>query len=345
MSELTIKDIAKICGVGVSTVSRAINNHPDINPQTRELVLQTIKENNFIPNNSARNLKRQDAKAIALLVKGIDNSFFNEMIKDLETACKRERYSLILHQVGFEEDQVDTALELVKEKHPRGIVFMGGYFGESAEKLSQLHVPFVLSTAGEIPASYSRELYSSIAVDDEKESYKMTEFLIKKGHRNIAILYENGKQESISMRRLRGYQRALQENGIPIREELMIATKPEIRDFSLENGYVVTKEFLEKKIPCTAIFAISDIMAIGAGKAIAEAGLRVPQDISLAGFDGVEIGEYVTPSLTTIRQPGDRIAQKTMQLLLDVIKKQDTCQHIIFDGELVERESTAAPKN
>lgn len=340
MSELTIKDIARLCGVGVSTVSRAINNHPDINPETRDLVLQTIRENNYIPNNSARNLKRQDAKAIAVLVKGIDNSFFNAMIKDMESACKKEHYSLVLHHVGFEEDQVEAALELVKEKRLRGIVFLGGYFGESKEKLSQLAVPFVISTAGEIPASYSKKLYSSVAVDDEKESYRMTRFLIEMGHKDIAIIYEKGKAQSVSMRRLRGYQRALQEKEIPVREELMLATKPEIRDFSLENGYVVAREFLQKKIPCTALFAISDIMAIGAGKAINEAGLKVPQDISLAGFDGVKIGEYVTPSLTTLRQPGDQIAQKTMQLLFAQIKKKEQCQHIIFDGELIERDST-----
>ena len=94
MSEITIKDVARICGVGVSTVSRALNNHPDINPETRDKILSVIKENNYIPNNSARNLKRQDAKAIAVLVKGIDNSFFNEMIKDMEAECKKKKLTL-----------------------------------------------------------------------------------------------------------------------------------------------------------------------------------------------------------------------------------------------------------
>ena len=340
MSEITIKDVARICGVGVSTVSRALNNHPDINPETRDKILSVIKENNYIPNNSARNLKRQDAKAIAVLVKGIDNSFFNEMIKDMEAECKKKKYSLVLHHVGFMEDQVDTALELVKEKRLRGIVFLGGYFENNEKKLEQLHVPFVLSTAGAVPTSYSRNLYSSVCVDDEKESYKMTDYLIRQGHRNIAIIYEKGMTESISMLRLRGYQRALSDHGIPVREELMLATRPDIKDFSLENGYAVTKDFLQKKIECTAIYAISDIMAIGAGKALAEEGLRVPEDMSLAGFDGVSIGGYVNPSLTTIKQPGEKIAQETMRLLFDMILKKAECQHKIFDGELVVRGST-----
>ena len=142
------------------------------------------------------------------------------------------------------------------------------------------------------------------------------------------------------MLRLRGYQRALSDHGIPVREELMLATRPDIKDFSLENGYAVTKDFLQKKIECTAIYAISDILAIGAGKALAEEGLRVPEDMSLAGFDGVNIGGYVNPSLTTIKQPGEKIAQETMKLLFDMILKKAECQHKIFDGELVVRGST-----
>ena len=168
----------------------------------------------------------------------------------------------------------------------------------------------------------------------------MTDYLIRQGHRNIAIIYEKGMTESISMLRLRGYQRALSDHGIPVREELMLATRSDIKDFSLENGYAVTKDFLQKKIECTAIYAISDIMAIGAGKALAEEGLRVPEDMSLAGFDGVNIGGYVNPSLTTIKQPGEKIAQETMRLLFDMILKKAECQHKIFDGELVVRGST-----
>lgn len=96
MEEITIKDIARICGVGVSTVSRAINNHPDINPETKEMIMRVIKENNYVPNNSARNLKRQDAKAIAVLVKGINNSFFSQMIKVLEEEIKEKSYAMVL---------------------------------------------------------------------------------------------------------------------------------------------------------------------------------------------------------------------------------------------------------
>ena len=322
MEEITIKDIARICGVGVSTVSRAINNHPDINPETKEMIMRVIKENNYVPNNSARNLKRQDAKAIAVLVKGINNSF------------------MVLQHVDYDEDEVEVALKLVKEKRLRGIIFLGGYLVHSEEKLAQLHVPFILSTTGMLPKGFSRNTYSSVAVDDTKESYKMVDYLCKNGHKDIAILCARKTDASIGKLRLEGYKKALKDNGIEVREELILPMRSDLEDYSLENGYMVTKEFLEKQIPCTAIFAISDMLAIGAGKALSDAGYKVPEDISLAGFDGVEIGKYVIPSLTTLKQPVDSMARETARILFDIIGKKAKHQHCVFDGELVVRDST-----
>ena len=173
MEEITIRDVAQICGVGVSTVSRAINNHPDISPETRQMVMQVIKEHNYIPNNSARNLKRQTAKAIAVLVKGIDNSFFHEMIRDIEEEIKKKKYTMVLRHVKSSEDEVNVALQLVKEKRLKGIIFLGGCFVHNEEKLSQLQVPFVLSTAGAVALDEKKVKYCSVSVDDEKESYWM----------------------------------------------------------------------------------------------------------------------------------------------------------------------------
>ena len=217
MEEITIKDIARICGVGVSTVSRAINNHPDINPETKEMIMRVIKENNYVPNNSARNLKRQDAKAIAVLVKGINNSFFSQMIKVLEEEIKEKSYAMVLQHVDNDEDEVEVALKLVKEKRLRGIIFLGGYLVHSEEKLAQLHVPFILSTTGMLPKGFSRNTYSSVAVDDTKESYKMVDYLCKNGHKDIAILCARKTDASIGKLRLEGYKKALKDNGIEVR--------------------------------------------------------------------------------------------------------------------------------
>ncbi len=341
MEEMTIKDIARMCGVGVSTVSRAINNHPDINPETKEKILSVIKENSYIPNNSARNLKRTDAKTIAVLVKGITNPFFNSMIKVMEEAIKQKRYSLVLRHVDFSEDEVDVALELIKEKRLRGIIFLGGHFSHSEEKLELLHVPFVLSTVGCPPGNMSRELYSSISVDDERESSRIVQYLIDQGHRDIAILSAETEDASIGKLRLEGYINTLRANGIPVRDELIRSMKPDVEYYSLENGYAVTKELLQEQIRCTAIFAISDMLAIGACRAIMETGKRVPQDYAVAGFDGIELGSYYTPSITTIRQPAEKLAEATVSLLFEMIAGGTTHRHLVYEGELLERESTS----
>ena len=185
MECITIKDVARVCGVGVSTVSRAINNHPDINPETKEMIMQVIKENNSVPNNSARNLKRSDARAIAILIKGISNPFFNSMIKVFEEEIQKKKYSLVLQHVDAWQDETEVALELEKEKRLRGIIFLGGIASHSQEQLKKIPVPFVLSTVSLLGKEYKND-YSFVSVDDVKESCRMTEHLISQ-HRNPVV--------------------------------------------------------------------------------------------------------------------------------------------------------------
>ena len=177
MDTITIKDIAKICGVGVATVSRALNDHPDINPQTRRRIMEVVDEYGFVPNNSARNLKITDSRTIAVLVKGMTNPFFMKMIGVMEEEIQAKRYSLEIRHVDEKTDEVEVALELVKEKKLRGIVFLGGLINHSTQKLEKIGIPFVLST---IPVSSdSTGNYSSVSVDDVAESRRIVDYLIK----------------------------------------------------------------------------------------------------------------------------------------------------------------------
>lgn len=340
MFEPTIKDIAKICGVGVSTVSRAINNHPDINPETKEKIMNTIKEYGYVPNNSARNLKRVDAKAIAVLVKGISNPFFANMIKVIEKECKKKHYYMELSHIESDEDEVDAALKVVKEKRLRGIIFLGGLFSHSDEKLRKLTVPFVFSTAGSIPGNISKKLYSNICVDDRKESARIVDYLIGLGHKKIAMVVAEPNEQSIGKLRLDGYYEALQAHDIAINPNLVYQTTNEVGHFSMENGYRTTKRLIESGEEFTAVYAMADVLAIGAIRALLESGLRVPEDVSVAGYDGIDVSGYISPSLTTIRQPVEDMAKNTVKLLFDIIAGKKEHQHITFDGELLEREST-----
>ncbi|MDT8719422.1 LacI family DNA-binding transcriptional regulator [Clostridium sp. 19966] len=339
METITIKDIAKLCGVAVSTVSRAINNHPDINEETKAMIMKVIKENNYIPNNSARNLKRLDSNTIAVLIKGITNPLFSNIIKTFELEIKKKKYSFILHRVEDREDEVDVAIQLEKEKRLKGIVFLGGHFFHSDEKLAQLNVPFVLSTIGSTQ-KIDKNICSSVSVDDFKESYKLVDYLCSLGHKKIAIITASMDDESIGNLRLNGYMKALKDNNIEIDEKLIRYMKDGIETYSMENGYMVTQELLESQQEFTAIYAISDTLAIGACKAIFDAGKKIPEDYSVAGFDGLDIAKYYNPSITTIRQPVEKMAQSTIKILFDMIRKKTPAQHVLFQGELVPGKST-----
>jgi len=338
--ETTIKDIARKCGVAVSTVSRAINNHPDINPRTRELVLQTIAEHNYVPNNSARNLKRTASRTIAILVKGISNPLFSALVQMIEKEISRNKYNFFLQHVDELQDEIDVALELIKEKRLKGLVFLGGYFSHSKEKLKQLNVPFVLSTAG-IQRLEDGTVGSCFSVDDQAESYKMTDFLCRLGHQRIAILGALEGDLSIGRLRLLGYREALIEHGRSVDERLIRYMKEDIPSYSMQNGYEVMKELLEEDLSFTAVYAISDMQAIGACKAIFQKGYRIPDDFAVAGFDGLPDTYYYEPSITTIKQPVEDIAKASIQALFHMIKDKEAVPGKVFAGHLFERESTA----
>lgn len=339
METITIKDIAALCGVGISTVSRAINNHPDINEETKAMIMQVISENNYIPNNSARNLKRTDSNTIAVLIKGITNPFFSNMIKTFERKIKEKKYSFILQHVDNRENEIDVAIQLIKEKKLKGIVFLGGHFSHSNEKLAQLKVPFVLSTIG-TTQKLDRTICSSVSVDDFKESYKIVDYLCKLGHSKIAIITAPLDDESIGSLRLNGYMSALLDNGIQIKKNLIRFMKDELESYSIQNGYVVTRELLESGENFTAIYAISDTLVIGACRAIFDVGQRIPEDYSVAGFDGLDIAHYYNPSITTIRQPVEEMAEETIKILFDAISGKTSAQHKTFQGELIIGQST-----
>lgn len=338
--EITIRDIARLCDVGVSTVSRAINNHPDINPETKRRIMKTIQERGYIPNNSARELRRVDGRCIAVIVKGLSNPLFAGAIEIMETEVKRKKFSMVIRYVNFGENEVDVALELAKEKKLAGVIFLGGHFVRGEKRLQKLKIPFILSTSKYDLETMPFGKYAALSVDDEKESYKMTDYLLRLGHKKIAVLSSLPDDAVIGMLRLDGYKRALKEHGIEPDDELIAHMKQDITFYSMENGYRMTKELLESGKEFSCIFAFSDAMAIGACRAIADVGKKVPDDYSVAGFDGIEMGDYYNPKLTTIRQPIGDIARESVEVLFDILEDNGGEIHRCFEGKLLEREST-----
>ena len=346
MVEITIKDVARECGVAVSTVSRALNNNPDINPQTKEKILQVVQRLGFVPNNSARNLKRVDAKSIAILVKGITNPFFTSMIEVIEERIEKMGYSMVLHHMESKENEVEAALELIKEKRLQGIIFLGGEFNQSKERLALLSVPYVFSTAGIKPSENENTTYSILGVDDYAEAKKVTQFLIGLGHTDIAIICTDLSDESVGTLRLNGYRDALKQAMLPVKEQLICQLpNDETHDvYRMEHGYNAAKKLIDSGTEFTAMFAISDTLAIGASRALREAGIKVPEDVSIIGFDGIELGDYVAPRLSSLKQPTDEIAAASIDLLFELIQGESENKHIVFEGSIIERESTGKRK-
>lgn len=338
MSNLTIKDIAKICGVGISTVSRAINNDPGINKDTQKRILKVIEEYHYVPNNSARNLKITDSNTIALLIKGIDNQFFQGMLKIFEEELKKLEYTFLLHAVGEDQDDASVAVELAKEKRLKGIIFLGGQMDYPEDKLKGIGVPYVLCTVAVNMMAPKRKC-SSVSIDDEKESYRVVDYLCKKGHKRIAMITGRESDQAVGGLRLKGYKKALKDHGIEVDEALIRYMRYDIPEYSVANGYAVTKELLQSGVDCTAIYAISDLTAFGAYKAILEAGKRIPEDYSVMGFDGIETSQYFHPALTTMVQPCEEMVKSSIELLMDAIRGNDERKQLIFAANLCERDS------
>ena len=332
---MNIRDIARLAGVGVSTVSRVINDHPDVKDETREKILKIIKESNYIPNNSARILKKNNTNNIGVLVKGVFNPFFAEMINIIGNRINEAGYTMILQQNDYAtEDDVDNLIAFVKEKRLQGIICLGGNFlNINDESFQFLDIPVVLTSVNTL-SKESKSKFSSIGIDNVLAAKASIQYLIDKGHRNIGILLGEKNDVGISGLRLEGYKKALEENNIPYSEENVF-----IGDYDYSGAYRVTKEIINNRKDITAIFSISDIMAVGAAKSVIDQGLQVGEDISIMGFDGMDISKYYNPGITTVNQPKKNMANNSIDLLLALLAKKEDHKHIIFETKIIERES------
>lgn len=331
--DVNIIDIARISGVSVSTVSRVLNKHPDVSPKTRQKVLDVIEKHSYIPNNSARNLKRESITAIGIMVKGFTNLFFTHMLNVIQSELTERHYLMLLQQVAPEQDEVDEAISLVKEKKPRGLIFLGGSFQQRREKLALLGVPYVTATIT-IHKNVDRAAFSSVTIDDYAEAYAVTDRICKAGHKRVAAIGFQATDMSISRLRIDGFRQALVDNGCYTGEECVAYAG----EFSMTAGHRAARILLERD-DFTCLFCISDMLALGAMRAIHEIGFSIPDDVSVVGFDGIEAGRYSIPSLATVAQPGTEMALESVRIILNRLHADSPHAHLIFPARFVEGES------
>ena len=338
---MNIRDIAKLCGVGVSTVSRVLNNHSDVKDSTREKVMKVIRESNYVPNNSARMLKQNNTNNIGLLVKGVFNPLFSEMTNIIANKINKSKYTMILEQNAYKLfDDFETLQAFIKEKKLRGVICLGGDFETvSKSRLVSLTVPVVL-TSVDILFKEQDTGYSSVGIDNQEAAYKATKYLIELGHKHIAVMIGDENDLGISWSRLKGYRKAIEENNIEFNTNNIL-----VGDYNSAKAYKVTRNFLRERKDITAFFSISDVMAVGVAKAIVDEGLKIGDDISLIGFDGMDISEFYNPGISTVKQPKVEMAEKSADLLLELLNGKSDNQHIILNTELILRDSCKELRN
>lgn len=332
---MNIRDIAKLSGVGVSTVSRVLNNHPDVKESTREKVMKVIRDSDYIPNNSARILKQNNTRNIGVLIKGVFNPFFSEIANIIGVRINQAKYTMISQQndYGLEPEMV-TIKAFIKEKRLQGIICLGGNFTDIDDNsFKDIEIPIILTSINTVSLA-NKDKYSTVGINNLQSSYDATNYLIKNGHKNIAIMLGEKNDFCVSWWRYKGYREALENSGIKCFEENLL-----IGNYDPEVAYEETIRFLKRKKDVTAIFVISDFMAIGVAKAVTDSGLKIGEDISIVGFDGMDVSKFYNPGITTMKQPKEEIANKSVDLLFELMEGKCENQHILLDTELIERES------
>jgi LacI family transcriptional regulator len=330
----TIKDLAAMTGYAVGTVSRVLNHHPNVSDKARNAILQAVEESGFQLNQNAKQLKQTRSTSILVLVKGTANEMFAQMVETIQSAIAQTSYSLHVDYLDENENEVLRAIQLCREKKPLGIFFLGGSSQAFTADFSKIDIPCVLVTVDGSGLNFSN--LSSVYTDDEQAARQASEHLIGLGHRRIAMIGGPRELSDISRLRYQGCIASFRAHGIAFDEALDYRN---VR-FSFEGGYQGAKSLLDAGRQFTAIFAASDMMAIGAIRALNDAGLRVPEDISVMGFDGVMLGSYLTPRLSTIAQSVDRMARRAVEILLDCVEQNGPPRHETVPFTLCDREST-----
>lgn len=325
---LTIKDIAQMAGVGTGTVSRVINDRPGVSDITRAHISKIIEQQGYAVNDNAKNLKLTATNNIAVIVKGARNMFFAAILEELQNIISARGYFVLIHYMSEPENEVISALRLIREKKPLGIIFLGGNTENFERSFAEIKLPCVLCSGSTGNLTYKN--LSNISIDDAACAEQAMNYLLKCGHRKIAILSGRREVSHSSRMRLDGCAKALALYGIDI-AKIPISQS----NYSMEGGYHAAKRILKTAADITALFAMADVMAIGAINALFEAGKSVPKDVSVMGIDGIEMSRFVTPSLTTMKQPDRLIAATSAGALIDMIERGSQAVHKFLPVELI----------
>ncbi|MFB6365125.1 catabolite control protein A [Paenibacillus elgii] len=333
---VTIYDVAREAGVSMATVSRVVNNNPNVKPQTRKKVFEAIERLGYRPNAVARGLASKKTTTVGVVIPDISNSIFSEVARGIEDIANMYHYNIILSNADKKKEKEIRVINTLLEKQVDGLLFMGGAITEEhIQAFKTSSVPVVLcATADE------QRTIPSVDIDHEKAAFDAVNVLLENGHRDIAMISGTLQDPANGFARYQGYKKALEAANIPLREELV-----RIGNYRYESGLEVTKYFLELDNRPTAIFAATDEMAIGAIHTLQDSGLKVPEDMSVISVDNIRMASMVRPLLTTVAQPMYDIGAVAMRLLTKLMNKEtkdaSELSQVILPHEVIYRNSVA----
>ncbi len=333
---VTIKEVAKEAGVSAATISYVLNSKESISQATKDRVYAAIEKLNYVPNLSARGLVNRESKLIGVVIPQTEdddmlmfnNPFYSEIIGNIEYVARVNGFRVLISGVNTDE----SYLNLAKEHNLDGIIVIGMYPDEFYLQLKDSMIPAVL-----IDSYCDDHYFDTIKINDRNGAYIATKYLIDKGHKDIGIVVGMIHDNGVMQQRLLGYKDALEEYGIPYNKKMVFETKV---DF--DSGIEQADRIIDSKKKVTAVFACADIMALGMIKQLSNRGINVPNDISIIGFDNLNIANYSHPGLTTIEQ---NIAEKGKEAMKMMIKRIETPKlgksEVILSLNVHERQSVS----
>lgn len=336
IARIRLKDIAEKAGVSTTTVSRVLNNKRSnipVSQTTKEKVKKIARELNYQPNANARALVSKKTKIIALVLPEDIGSFFNKVIEGIEEYLKENDYRLILCTTGYEPP------EKVIEELLRQNIVDGVLIGSSTRITNKDHFINIVKDNSFPTVFITNSWYDfpSVRVDSYRGAYQATEHMISKGRKKLAIITGPNLDEIVdSQERFKGFKDCLQDNKLELKDDYIIYGK-----YNYKKGYDSAKKLLSLENPPDGIFISEDQMAMGAMRAAVELGVKIPEELSIIGFDNIDQAKYLNPSLTTVSQPRIKMGKKAAEMLIKLIENKKLAEkEVIFEADLVIRESS-----
>jgi LacI family repressor for deo operon, udp, cdd, tsx, nupC, and nupG len=322
-----IMDVAKASGLSTATVSRALRFPEKVAPKTREKVLKAVEAVNYRPNMLARNLRSDRSFTVLVLVPDLTNPFFANVTSEIEATAWRRGYSVLLGDTQDSQDREEHYAKLVETRLADGVIQLSPDYAFSKTR-RKFSYPVVHACGCELTPA------PSVRIDNAGATRELVDLLVAKGHQRIAII-SGPRQNPHAIDRLKGYQQGLEAAGIPFEPRLVMQG-----DFSMMSGAIATQKILALSPRPTAILSMNDEMAIGALQALYKAGVSVPGDMAVTGFDDIRYAAYSTPSLTTVAQPKKEMGAIACDLLIDWIEGKSTEEVLhVLPHQLILRES------